>query len=310
MQVIDILLIDDNKDFCRSLRNRFLLIGEDIDLNIQVRDFQNLEDGFAELEKDSKYKAVILDAKALITTDQETPDLDFLPVALHRLEKLNQKTGRVHTPFAVITGYYDNFLSFDTLIKEQKGKLFDKTSQEEEMLQYLLSEIKNAENTKIEKQFADVFEVFDKGFLDSSYRTDLLNVLKNLETPTQLKDKFNPLRKFLEPVYKAIKAKDTNLIPDIVFYNRNGKDINLDWIQRYITGQRVTIPPPPNRNGKDYQQDAIISFHTGWGIKYLEELGSKISHDYTDEVTIYTYKSAVFALLEILLWFKNLMENP
>ncbi len=310
MQVIDILLIDDDKQFCQSLRSRFLSIGEDSDLNIQVKGFQNLEEGFAELEKDSKYKAVILDAKALIKTDQETADLNFLPVALHRLEKLNQKTGRVHTPFAVITGYYDNFLSFDTLIKEQKGKLFDKSSQEEEMLEYLLKEIENAENTKIEKQYADVFEVFDKGYLDSSYRTDLLNILKNLENPTQLKDKFNPLRKFLEPIYKAIKAKDTNLIPDTVFYNRNGRDVNLDWIQRYITGQRVTIPPPPNRNGIDYQQDAIISFHAGWGIKYLEELGSKISHDYADEVTIYTYKSAVFALLEILLWFKRLMEKP
>ena len=310
MQVIDILLIDDEKEYCQSLRSRFLSIGEDSDLNIQVKGFQNLEDGFAELEKDNKYKAVILDAKALIKTDQETADLDFLPVALHRLEKLNQKTGRIHTPFAVITGYYDNFLSFDTLIKEQKGKLFDKSSQEEEMLQYLLNEIENSENTKIEKQYADVFEVFNKGYLTSSYRTDLLEILRNLENTSRLKDKFNPLRKFLEPIYKAIKAKNTSLIPDIVFYNRNGKDVNLDWIHRYITGQKVTIPPPPNRNGIDYQRDSIIPFHTGWGIKYLEELGSKISHDYTDEVTIYAYKSAVFGLLEILLWFRNLMEKP
>ncbi len=310
MQVIDILLIDDDKQFCRSLRNRFLLIGEETEINFQVRDFQNLDEGLAELEKDSKYKALILDAKALITSEQEDPNLDFLPVALHRLEKLNQKTGRIHTPFAVITGYYDNFLSFDTLIKEQKGKLFDKSSQEEEMLQYLLNKIENAENTKIEKEYAKVFDIFIKGYLDTSYRADLLEILKNLNNPSRLKDKFNSLRKFLEPIYKAIKTKDTNLIPDNIFYNRNGRDVNLDWIHRYITGQRVTIPPPPNRNGIDYQRDSIIPFHTGWSIKYLEELGSKISHDYTDEVTIYAYKSAVFSLLEILHWFKDLMEKP
>ncbi len=45
------------------------------------------------------------------------------------------------------------------------------------MLEYLLKEIENAENTKIEKHYADVFEVFDKGYLDASLRNDLLSIL-------------------------------------------------------------------------------------------------------------------------------------
>ena len=268
-------------------------------MNIQVKDFQNLEDGFAELESNGKYKAVILDAKALIKPDQETEDFDFLPLALHRLEKLNQKTGRIHTPFAVITGYYDNFRSFDTLIKEQKGRLFDKSSQEEEMLQYLLNEIENAENTKIEKQFADVFEVFDKGYLDSEKREDLLEIVKKLDNPSQLKNNFNPLRKILEAIYEKLKNK--GLIPNEIYGN-------LEWTWRYLSGMSVNIGTRQNPN--NLQVPAMFPPHISKNIKTVEELSSTISHNYSENVTIYAYKSAVFALLEVLLWFKNLMEKP
>ncbi len=247
----------------------------------------------------------------MIETDQVDDNFNFLTIALERLKEIERKQDR-HIPFVINTGYFGEkeVQMMQRLITERKGKIFSKTLPKDGMFQYLVTEIENSENTKIEKQYADVFEVFNNGYLTSSYRTDLLEILRNLENPSRLKDKFNPLRKFLEPIYKTIKAKNTNLIPDIVFYNRNGKDVNLDWIHRYITGQKVTIPPPPNRNRDDYQRDSIISFHTGWGIKYLEELGSKISHDYTENISIYAYKSAVFALLEILVWFKELMDKP
>ena len=52
--------------------------------------------------------------------------------------------------------------SLSLKIQRHKGKIFDKSKQAKEMLQYLLAEIDNAENTKIEKQYADVFEVFNK----------------------------------------------------------------------------------------------------------------------------------------------------
>ena len=302
MQVIDILLIDDDKQFCRSLRNRFLLIGEETEVNFQVRDYQNLDEGFAELEKDSKYKALILDAKALITSEQDNPNLNFLPVALHRLEKLNQKTGRIHTPFAVITGYYDNFLSFDTLIKEQKGKLFDKSSQEEEMLQYLLKEIESAENTKIEKQYENVFDIFrdDKKYLDSSCRTDLLFIIKKMNDESDIKNNFTQLRKILEEIYKKLRIKGE--IPDALFHS-DGRP-NLEWVYYYLQGH-TRYPNPGLTNLNPVREKHLLSC-----IDYLKNITSIITHAYSSNVTIYAYKSAVFTLLEVLLWFKAIMGKP
>ncbi len=305
MQVIDILLIDDEKEYCQSLRSRFLSIGEDSDLNIQVKGFQNLEDGFAELEKDSKYKAVILDAKALIKTDQETADLDFLPVALHRLEKLNQKTGRVHTPFAVITGYYDNFLSFDTLIKEQKGKLFDKSSQEEEMLQYLLNEIENAENTKVEKQYADVFEIFDKGYLGSDFRTELLKILKTTNDNSKNQENLRAIRVIQDEIYNTLNRKSSSIVPNgLSAVERN----------RYLSGN---FDNRARQQTSTVYQTETISYLSSAIYKISSEFGNHpprkpttVAVEYWEMPSNYAVKSLVFALLEQLLWFKNLMEKP
>jgi hypothetical protein len=322
MQTIDILLIDDNKDYCRSLRNRFLQIGEDIDLNIQVRDFQNLEDGFAELEKDSKYKALILDAKALITPEQETEDFNFLPLALHRLEKLNQKTGRIHTPFAVITGYYDNFLSFDTLIKEQKGKLFDKSSQEEEMLQYLLKEIENCKITKIEKQYADVFQVFDKGYLESKFRKELLQILQNIEDSSQNQNILRAVRVIQDEVYIELNRK--NIVPSAIqkLNNRTNRNENFPLSfadkNKHLSGNEIwDNSVKKNIASTTIYQTSAISYLASAIYKISSDFGNhppqkptNVAVDYWEMPSNYAVKSLVFALLEQLLWFKNLMEKP
>ncbi len=171
MQVIDILLIDDDKGYCREVKNQLRSIGiDEYGYDVIIKDFQNLEEGFAELEKESKYKAVILDARCLLTKEQETEDFQFLPEALDELEKINHRTG-TYTPFVVNTGYKDTEVlnSLSLKIQRHKGKIFDKSKQAKEMLQYLLKEIENAENTKTEKQFTDVFEVFNKGYLENKY---------------------------------------------------------------------------------------------------------------------------------------------
>ncbi|HLM02633.1 MAG TPA: hypothetical protein VK400_16385, partial [Pyrinomonadaceae bacterium] len=212
--------------------------------------------------------------------------------------------GRIHTPFAVITGYYDNFLSFDTLIKEQKGKLFDKSSQEEEMLQYLLSEIENAENTKIEKKFADAFEVFEKGFLDSTFRGHLLKLLKtsNSDDPTEIKKNLALLRSLQEQVLQTLNKKDNRIVPDIMCQ----PNVSFCAIHKHLSGNK-------DRN-RNYQTTTTV-----WQNNWIESLsaciygiasdnGSHNPYDNTPLPSKYTIQSLKFAFLEQLIWFKKLMS--
>ncbi len=301
MQIIDILLIDDDEDYCREVKNQLRSIGiDEYGYDIIVKYFRNLKDGFAELEKDSKYKALILDAKAFITPEQEKEEFDFIVEALSRLEETNRKTGRIHIPFAVNTGYTDHetLKAVKTRIENQKGKLFDKSKQAEEMLQYLLEEIDKTENTKIEKQYADVFEVFDKGCLDASLRNDLINILKKLDDEAAITDNFTPLRKLLEEIYKKLITE--GIIPNNLVHS-DGRP-NLEWIYYYLKGY-TRYPNPGLTNPNPTQEKHLLSC-----LDYLKNITSIITHAYSHDVSKYAYKSAIFALLEILLWFKKLMQ--
>lgn len=307
MQNIHIIQIDDNKEHCSRLKTLAWRLGSKREWNVQITDFQNLEEGYVELNKESRYKALILDAKCIIEKG-ENEDLNFLPVALRRLEEINRKTGRIYIPFAINTGFaaFPEIKSQERNIRELKGEIFDK-SDEEKMLAYLFEAIEKAEETKIEKQYEDVFEVFDKGYLEPSLRNDLLTVVKKLNDSANVKNNFNPLRKFIEAIYEKIKDKDTNLIPDEVYYGRGGIGINLEWTWRYLSGMTVNVDKtsPPFQTLKP-----LFSEHISKNVKTVEGLSSTISHIYPNSVTTYAYKSAVFALLEILLWFKKLMEKP
>ncbi|TAE04470.1 MAG: hypothetical protein EAZ97_00210, partial [Bacteroidetes bacterium] len=176
-QIIDLLVIDDNKDFCNSLKNTAYQVGTDRNWEVYVTDFQNLEEGFAELAKEIKYKGVILDGKCVIKKGT-SDDFDFLPVALDRLAEINRITGRIHTPFVINTGFYTEIKTFmTTQIELRKGKIFDKSIEEEKMLNFLFDAVSVSPETKIEMEHEHIFDIFNKNYLNSSLRQTLHNLI-------------------------------------------------------------------------------------------------------------------------------------
>lgn len=64
--------------------------------------------------------------------------------------------------------------------------MFDKAKGETQMLEYLLEEIEKALETKFEKEFPDIFEVFAKGYLPDEQRRNLVKILINKDNSAQL----------------------------------------------------------------------------------------------------------------------------
>ncbi len=311
MQIIDILLIDDDKSYCQEVKNQLRSIGiDEYDYDVIVKDFQNLEEGFNELKKESKYKAVILDARCLLTKEQEKEDFKFLPEALDELEKINQQTG-IYTPFVVNTGYYDTEIlsSLSLKIERHKGKIFDKSKQAKEMLQHLLNEIENSIDTKIEKQFDDVFKaVKHLPTNPTDFRKKLINVLKDFENPAKNGSVLSEVRIIQEEMYKVLKQKNSAIIPNGSFADKNK---HLDGNEQWNQSQQKKLP-----NTTVYQTP-VLSYLASSVFKICSSFGNhstskptNVNVEYWELPSNYAVKSVVFALLEQLLWFKNLMEKP
>lgn len=303
MQLIHVLIIDDDKKYCERLARTFAAVGRSMDYDVKLADYQNLTDGIAELSKNSKYKAVILDGKCRIDADGKE-DFGFLPLALNKLWELNRQTGRHYMPFAVCTAYYDKYDSHKLLVEEQKGRMFDKSIQEEEMMKWLLEEIKKAPETKLEIEFPDIFDIFTKGYLNNTARRDLVSILKNIDDEARIGTTLAALRVFQENIYNTLEASGK--------VNLNGCN-SFGSINKRLSGD---IRPPQYQPTQTLYQTVTIDCLANAIYKIGSSYGNHVpvrptvTVKYWEEPSIYAVKSLVYALLEQLLWFKSLMQQP
>lgn len=304
----NILLIDDEIEYCKTLKNRFSFDG------VQITFFHNLEEGIAELEREnSKYKALILDAKCLRTKEQEAENFDFLPEALDELERVNRQAGRVFMPFAIITGCYDQkiFNLLTPKIDRQRGKVFEKF-QEDEMLGHLLEEINKAEDTKIEIQYKDVFEVFDnllQSDIKFDYRRELLKILKNMENPSEHVSVLRAIRVMQEKIYKVLNNDKGIFSTDFRPKKYPPSFSDKNW---YLSGSEDNWIPTTTvyqTSAIKYLAKAVYVISSDFGHHDLPTRPIEVPVKYWQMPSTYAVKSLVFGLLEQLLWFKVLMTE-
>jgi hypothetical protein len=296
-KAIHILLIDDEQKespFIKSFQNKAR------DFGMKITHFERGKFGLEELRLNPhKYKALILDARCIWDEKQEYPDDKFLTRAVAELERLEKDLNQTY-PTAVNTGYIEDFQEEREFILSRNGDIFKKStdgeSEQTRIFEFLKNKIENSE----EWRYKDVFEVFDKSYLDTENRIRLIECLRKLDNSPLVKDDFNALRKVLEAVYERLK--DKNLVHKKV----SG---NLEWTWLYLSGKSVNVGTKVKEDFLPKIQ-AVFPPHISQNVKTVKELASSDSHYNSDSVTNYTYKSAVFALLAILLWFKSLMEKP
>jgi CheY-like chemotaxis protein len=304
MKTYNILLIDDEKEVCESLIDFASQFGiAKFDADIIITDRQNWQDGAELLEKEY-FHALILDARCMIDRDQTDDNFDFLTIALERLKEIEQKQDR-HIPFVINTGYFGEkeVQMMQRLISERKGRIFSKTLPKDEMFQYLVAEIENSENTKIEKEYSDVFEVFDKGYLDSKFRIELLKILKTRNDDAKNQENLRAVRVIQDEIYNSLNRKNSGIVPTGSFTNKN----------KHLSGNTDQNHSPTTT----VFQTNTISFLANMIYRISSEFGNhppqkptKVTVEYWEMPSKYAVKSLIFALLEQLLWFKNLMEKP
>lgn len=289
---VNVLFIDDKEDemveFKTLARQNRILIRTS---------HTSAESGLEELSSNvSRYDAVILDARAFRKKDQVsgTESIGSLRDCINGINAIERDTKR-KIPYCVYTGYME---SIDWDAWEDDIQVFIKGDQQADLFAYLKEEVKKIPESNIIREFSDVFELFDEGHLDLDYRDRLLFVLMNYESrqPRELEGAITQTRKILEGLYKRLHAMG-RLPDDVVPRGRP----NLEWCYRFVSGMPVNDLTVPG---------AIVPEHISWQLKAIKENSSAAgAHDYEESIHNFTLKTMVFALLDVLLWFKKFAKE-
>jgi hypothetical protein len=303
--VISIMMIDDDKDNYHSLKN--VAAGKGIILKYS----ESLEEMIEELKTNWQIDGVILDGKGFLKKGQQkgSEKENFVHQALTELRILEKEQDRL-IPKCVYTAWYD--LLKDGL--ESRVKVFDKKKLAlnealmNEFFEYLINEVNNSHLKKIRIKYRAVLDGFSERYLPTEKEVYMMQVLILMDGNSLIqKNHFNIIRDILEAIFKRANAIDIKFMPNDLIKS-DGRP-NLEWCYRYLSGLKTDVKDSSDNVINSYPQKApIASPHIGRCIDFVKNISSILSHTYDDSWTSLSFKSAVLALSEIIIWFKNYID--
>ncbi|MGG5507631.1 MULTISPECIES: hypothetical protein [unclassified Myroides] len=302
--MINVLWIDDEHKVFQPLKDAAIIE------NIQLVGYDNAEDGLLELTNNfNHYDAVILDGIFFTDkTNSKQTDEAFGNVAKGLLEL---RTKGFIIPVFIYSGqpsFVKDSHSYVNLFKDEfsaNGRVFDKTDDDgmPELLLHIKEAVKDNVYTKIRHQYSDVFKYVSYiPTLDKHYG-NFLEILKDIDTDQDL----TKVRKIIESLFKALA--DINIIPE-------GFTEEKGWINGtslFISGKHsdYEFSEPdfihPTICETLYRVLNIVqdASHNEGALRYKVDEYSKL------HTSGYLYQSVVYALLEIICYFGNLIKhNP
>jgi len=299
--IYNILWIDDEHESLSGLKGRAKRN------DIHLIPFKSLEGGMSELERNyPQYDGVLLDAKFFESEDDEagTEDTEASFRAKERILRLPKKF-----EIFVLTGQAEAFES--KMYKKAFPNVYQKGKDSE--VERLFVEIKqaaeNQEDTQLRHEYQRVFDVCSERYIGELAGQDLLVLLKvgeNLDIGVNFPD----VRKIVEDIFIAFAKY--NLLPrDFV-----SPQISLTASSKFLAGKKYSGDLFTEK-GYEHEAETHIPSHIADSIKNILLITQPGAHrsDVDRHVksvrTCYLFKSVVFQLLDILIWFKMYVDsNP
>ncbi|MFH0782297.1 MAG: hypothetical protein V2B20_10155 [Pseudomonadota bacterium] len=284
---IEVLIIEDQKEYVDTLT---MLAST---RRIKLNHCYSLEEGkeYMVSNKGHLISAVILDVVCLKTADQTVPDPTFISKAIQYFDKEHPKL-----PKAILSGETTTYAGLETFYKGQY-EMFQKGPGEDNLLEFILEESKKSPLFKFANMYPELYEIFEKEYLESHVLNKIIKSVNNMNNgdPSAISDNLGRLRVVLEEIYKKLNQ----VRPDIV---------SNSTIERGEVKVNATMKSLYER-GIVEQQGIINQF--SWPIYQISSnFGSHskpTSKDYYP--TKYTVQALVFALFDLLLWFKTFIED-
>lgn len=279
-----VLIIDDQKDYVQSQ------IELAANMGIDLVHIDNWEEAQKQLESDGEdFKAIIIDGKGKLKKEGKEEDVKHLFKSLAWLREQRGKGNYYY--YVVNTGFAEEI---NTLIEDEP--VYGKFGEEEKMFQDILNGIQNNSIQKIKTKYAEVFEVFDKKYLDSKTEAQLLKAIQDCDKQKleEIKGNLTNIRGVQEAIYNALRSDKMGIVPKTMTKHGDIKkllDGNPDPQKDY------TPTSPVYQNSSISNLSNTLYWVSGQYIHNIDKQTYFISH--------YTVKSLLFALMELLLWFKE-----
>lgn len=258
-----------------------------------------LKDGMTLLEDPRKnWDAIILDANCKITNEEsEVPSVKTLTKSIKDITVYCERNG--HIPWFVYTGgVYAGFKSLEYIIEDRSwdDRLFyNKPTDRNILFENIKKAADNNETTGLKHKYSEICDFADS--TNSNMLKDLLPILKVLKDDDYTNaNALNSIRKVLELMMDYCMYK--KMIPII-------EDIKLNSFYKCFRNPEMQEYVP------SYIKQSIF---------YCLDICNKGSHgnlDTTKDVESgkarYLLSSTILSLLDIILWFKELLvkgENP
>lgn len=261
------------------------------------------------LKNKDKIDAVIIDGYFLAKPgSSKTKNITALKTTVDELRKILYKDD-YRIPFCVFTGYLDE-LEGDSILSDIR--VFTKGKDDVDMFNYLKDQVADNPNYQIKCKYEEIFDLFGDDLLPEDKEIDLLEILKKVDSKAKYNDDdaFTPIRKMYEVMIGQLRDEvyAKNKYQDIVhndLFDQKGK-LNITGSYFYLSGYDV-------KYGDDIiidkRHNPVWPKHVANLTNLILDISQKNSHPYPEDIHHYAYKSAVYALLELLLWYKNFINN-
>ncbi len=283
--MIKVLHVDDDVKYAESLKTFMFNRGIEV---FHAKDFEEMKDMLEYVK--NIVVMVILDIKGKFNENDEFDDESFLASAMSYLDS-NYKT----IPRAILTGDTEGFKFVSKFMKSEK--VFRKGNDSElKMIEYIEYINKDLDSYKIEKEYSEIFEIFEKKLLPVERREELINIIKCIESAefVKIQDNIGRIRDIQEEIMFQINKRKPALLPDDKALNSRD-EISFTNCNRYLEIQNVYPDFVSLSSLSTYKIGCRFGVHT-----------SNVSSGHLP--TKYTAMQSLFSLLDLMQWYKRIVS--
>jgi hypothetical protein len=278
---------------------------------LRLEGYTSFEEGFEALEKNlSLFDVILLDGLFFEKKSQVvgTEDESGLGMAIAKINEF--KTKKVF-PWFVLSGKDKFTKGENSLLKANRAQCFDKTNPSDVVK--LFEQMKTAADNQVDSQlkfkYAAVLDSISDKYLGTSSFSRLFSIIKHIENVERLsntEDMLNPLRKIVERMFSRLGK--LGLIPEQIISNQGWVNGSSHFLSNRHSEYEHLSEFIPSLIGENIHRLLNITHDASHGEGNLKLKADQYIQSANSD---YLYRSCIFLVFDILLWFKSFVDkNP